>query len=213
MITKTPLCWPNNLPRTAPQNRTAARFELRTIDQATREVMREINLLNVRNNYYRDESLIISSNLRLRKDGLPESNQAEPLDPGIAVYFTLRFARNGKWHERPCVLSCDKFKKAALNLRAIGKDINAQRARERYGCTSIEQAFRGYVAIPEKCGVQPWWAVLGIASTAPKQIIHDKYKLLAKQRHPDGGGTAEAFEALRRAYEEAMAAGTPEKII
>ena len=34
-----------------------------------------------------DDDLVITSNLELRLDGLPRSNQREPADPGIAVYW------------------------------------------------------------------------------------------------------------------------------
>lgn len=204
-ITRHPLCWPNNVPRTSPHNRGTPHFKEYSISAGIGEVMAEINRLNGRHWNYRDESVIVSSNLRPRLDGLPASNQSEPLDTGIAVYFQLRFAANGKWFYRPCVLTCDRWRKTCDNLTAIAKDIEAQRARHRWGCTNIEQAFRGYLAIPEKCGGQSWWALLNVPSTATEDQIKERFKSLAKTAHPDAGGDREAWDSLQNAYDQALA--------
>ncbi len=204
-ITRNPLCWPNNVPRHPPHRLMMPRFELRSLDQAARMVIHEINRLNQRHWRHNDESVIISSNVRLRQDGLPYSNDKEPFDVGVAVYFKLRFDRNGKWYERPCVLSCDKWCRVGYNLTAIAKDIDAQRARDRWGATNIEQAFRGYLAIPEQCGGQAWWDMFSLPSTATKDDIISKFRQLAKSAHPDVGGNVAEWNRLSIAYEEAMA--------
>lgn len=204
-ITRFPLCYPDNVPRTAPHLRGTPHFKERTIDSAVRFALEEINRLNGRRWDYEDESVIVSSNLRYRADGQPYSNQSAPVDSGIAIYFNLRFTRNGKWYERPCVLTCDKWRKVHDNIHAIGKDIEAQRARQRWGCTNIEQAFRGYLAIPEKCGGKSWWELLKLPSTANEFEIKDLYYALAKGRHPDVGGDREKWAQLQDAYDQAMA--------
>lgn len=168
-------------------------------------VRQEINRLNGRSWDYNDPSVIISSNLRQRLDGLPVSGQSEPADTGIAVYFKLRFVVNGRWQERPCVLSCDKWSKVNWNLTAIAKDIDAQRARERWGCTNVEQAFRGYLAIPERCGGKSWWDELGIPSNANAVQVRDAYHAKAKTAHPDVGGSREEWDKIQRAYDQGMA--------
>lgn len=205
-ITRWPLCWPNNVPRTAPHLRGNPNFQEASIDASVREVLAEINRLNQHPWDYRDENVIVSSNLRPRLDGLPASNQSQVPDTGVAVYFKLRFVRNGKWYERSVVLTCDKWIKACDNIRAIAKDIYAQRARQRWGCTNIEQAFQGYVAIPEKCGGPAWWVLLNIPSTATKDQIKDRFRELAKTAHPDKGGEREKWNLLQEAYNQAMAA-------
>lgn len=204
-ITRNPLCWPNNVGRTAPQNRTWPKFDQQTVAAATNHVLQEINRLNSRRWDYSDASVIISTNVILRRDGLPASNLAEPSDTGAAVYFTLRFFRNGKAYERPCVLSCDRWNKVGYNLTAIAKDIEAQRARQRWGCTTIEQAFQGYVAIPEKCGGKPWWDTLGVPPTANRDEITKAYKLKAQCAHPDHGGSHAEWTTLQESYDQAMA--------
>lgn len=172
---------------------------------AALELRRQINLLNRRRWQYDDPDIIISSNLRLRQDGLPYSDQAEPADPGVAVYFHLRFWRNGKEYKRHVVLSCDRWKKVGWNLHALIKDIDAQRGRERWGCTSIEQAFQGYLAIPEKCGGASWWVVLDIDPNAGEATVKDHFRALARKHHPDVGGDRNKWNELQEAYEQAMA--------
>lgn len=208
-LTRYPLCWPNNVPRRPPHLRGRPAFQERSVSSAINFVLAEINRLNGRRYDVTDKSVIVSTNLRLRQDGLPYSDQAQPQDTGVAVFFSLRFARNGKWHERHTVLSCDRWCKVAINLTAIGKDIEAQRSRERWGCTSVEQAFQGYLAIPERCGVRPWWEILGVPSTASPDVIVDAYRSLAKRFHPDAAGeSAEAKEKwlqISNAHDEGMA--------
>lgn len=205
-ITRNPLCWPDNVARRAPHQRGNPQFNERSLSRAASFVLQEINRLNNRSWNHSDSSVIISSNLRLKQDGAPYSAQGEPADSGVAVYFTLRIRRNGKIIERPIVLTCDKWRKTADNLYAIGKDINAQRARERWGCGNVEQTFRGYLAIAEKCGGAAWWNVLNIQSSAGKTAIEAAYKSLAKKFHPDAGGSQEQFLKIQEAYEQAMGA-------
>lgn len=204
-ITKNPLYWPNNVTRTAPGKRGNPQFDERSIAMASSFIVAEINRLNKRSWDWSDESVILSSNLRLKLDGMPSGNQPEPADTGVAVYFTLRFARNGKWFERPCVLTCDKWRKVADNMWAIGKDVEAQRARERWGSTTTEQAFQGYLAIPEKCGGLSWWATLGIKSDADKSMVEFAYKSKAKTEHPDKGGSQDGWVKIQDAFNQAMA--------
>ena len=204
-ITRNPLCWPDQVPRTAPHLRGWPKFLERTLASASDFVCSEINRLNERFWSVRDQSVIISTNLRLKLDGLPLSGQPEPADSGVAVYFQLRFARNGKWLERPIVMTCDKWVKTCNNLYAIGKDIEAQRARMRWGCSNYEQSFRGYLAIPERCGGPSWWEVLQIPSGAGRNAIIAAFKNLSKQYHPDRGGSEYKFLQVREAYEQAMA--------
>jgi curved DNA-binding protein CbpA len=204
-ITNYPLCWPDNVPRMAPHLRGDPRFGDRTISGGVSFVLAEINRLNARNWGFPDASVIISTNLRPTLSGLPAGNQSQPADSGVAIYFKLRFLRNGKWHERPVVLTCDRWRKVTDNLRAIAKDIEAQRARARWGATSVEQAFRGYVAIPERTGGKPWWELLQVNSQSTEQIIKDAYRELAKTAHPDKDGDRAAWDRLQEAYDQALA--------
>ncbi len=204
-ITKYPLCWPDNVARTAPHARNHPGFDARSIAESCQELLAEINRLNNRRWDSNDDSVVISTNVEPRLDGLPRSTpQTGPADSGVAVYFRLRFYRAGKWLDRPVVLTCDRWIKVTDNIRAIAKDITAQRARQRWGCTNLEQAFRGYVAIPERCGGASWWDLLGVPSTASPDQIKERYRTLATTAHPDKGGDRLAWDRLQSAYEQAM---------
>lgn len=204
-ITRTPLCWPDNAPRTIPSARKTPLFAEQSVASALKYLRSEINRLNKRRWDYDEDSLIISSNLQIRLDGLPYSNQGEPNDSGVAAYFNLRFWRNGKEYSRHVVLTCDRWRKAVDNLTAIAKDIEAQRARERWGCTTVEQAFQGYLAIPERCGGLAWWDLLGVKPDVAQQDIKEAFRVLAKTRHPDVGGDRSQWNKLQEAYDQALA--------
>lgn len=47
-------------------------------------------------------------------------------------------------------------------------------------------------------------SALGLTPPCTKDQIKRAYKRLAKQKHPDGGGSHQAFLDLQKAYEEAM---------
>jgi hypothetical protein len=202
-ITTYPLCWPDHVARIPPHSRGNPQFSERTIAAAVQFLLAEINRLNGRRWDYDDSDVIISSNLKLKLGGLPSGNQPEPADTGIAAYFKLRFFRGGKAYERPLVMTCDKWRKSADNIYAIGKHIESQRAQFRWGCGSVEQAFQGYVAIPERCGGEAWWTILGVPSTADKAAVELAYKTKAKTEHPDAGGSQERWVKLQTAFEQA----------
>lgn len=204
-ITRNPLCWPDNVVRTPPHRRERARFGNWSVFTAVNLVTQEVNRLNGHPWNYRDERLVVSSNLSLKANGDPYSSQKEPSDTGAAVYFQLQFTRNAKRFERPIVLTCDKWNRVAWNLYAIAKDIEAQRARSRWGCTNLEQSFRGYIAIPEKCGAPSWWVLLDVLPTAGREEIKTAFRRLAQTAHPDKGGKPEQWSRLQEAYEQAMA--------
>jgi hypothetical protein len=210
-IVNYPLTWPNNVPRTAPQSRGFPQFyEPTSFAGAARHALQEINRLNRRHFEHLDEDVIISSNWRRNLDGRITANQPEPADPGIAIYFKLRYLRHTrdglKEFDKPCVLTCDKWRKTSFNVEAIARDIEAQRARSRWGCTSVEQAFQGYLAIPEKCGGKAWWDLLKVPSTATKEQIKESFNFLAQIAHPDKGGSHDEWVLLQDAFNQAMAA-------
>lgn len=135
--------------------------------------------------------IVISSNLRTRNDGLPYAQQAKQLDdPGVAVYFHLRGA--------PRVLACDKWLSAAENLAAIAGHISAIRAQDRYGVGTLEQAFAGYAALPENTAAD-WRTVFGVPDNATLEQVEEAYRRMAREHHPDAGGTHEGMARLNEA--------------
>jgi hypothetical protein len=138
---------------------------------------------------------ILSTNVELRLDGLPMSNRAMPKDPGAAVYFDF----SGK----PVALACDKWLRVEDNVYAMGKHIEALRGQQRWGVGRIEQAFRGYLAIPERTGGSAWWDVLGVAVNASPDQAREAFLAKARLTHPDAGGSTEAMVVLNAAWDEA----------
>lgn len=180
-----PLTWPDGWPKPARRSRSA--FGERSIATARDMMIHQLSLNGVR-----DFNVVISSNLSLRRDGLPYGNQPQPEDPSIAVYFRL--------NDKPYVLACGKWDRVQDNLWATAKHIEALRGQQRWGVGSIEQAFRGYTALPEKSGGLSWWDTLGVAMNASEEQITAAYRTKAKILHPDVGGDAAAMAKLNEAY-------------
>lgn len=145
--------------------------------------------------------VVISTNVELRQDGLPMSNRRRPDDPGTAVYFHLK----GK----PVSLACDKWNRVEDNLWAIAKHVEAIRGQERWGVGSVEQAFRGYMALPP-AGSSPgtsWWNVLGCAHDSPLVDVRAAFRRAAVAAHPDQpGGSHEKMVAVNAVWDQARQA-------
>lgn len=199
-ITNYPLSWPNNQARTNRADRERARFGTRgrsgyaggynpgrkhTISESVRELEQEIRRMG-------GTDMVISSNLKVKGNGLPYSAQQIPDDPGVAVYF--------KWHKRDLVFACDKWLSIEDNLWAIVKHIEALRGQERWGVGSLDQAFAGYAALPDPDAKQ-WWEVLGVAPRASNEEIRAAYIHLVKIHHPDAGGNSVMFDQIQKAYD------------
>lgn len=137
---------------------------------------------------------ILSTNIELRLDGQPFSNRRQPDDKGAAVYFKLK----GK----DVSLACDRWDRVEDNIWAVTKHINSLRGQDRWGVGSIEQAFRGYTALPASTGGD-WWAVLGIAVNASRDQALSAYREKARAHHPDtGDGDTVSFQRAQTAWEQ-----------
>ena len=142
--------------------------------------------------------IVISSNLRVRLDGLPTARAGEPGDSGAAVYFRLK--------NEPRVLACDKWDRVADNLVALAKHIEAVRGQVRWGVGSLEQAFGGYKALTAVGEKKPWWVVLALPETASRDQIDRKRIELLRRHHPDVAGGSHTMAAeINAAYAEATA--------
>lgn len=179
-----PLAWPIGWPRT--KRRERARFA-GTFGRIRDELMAEIGRLGGR-------YPVVSTNVPLRRDGLPYANQAEPTDPGVAVYFERR--------GRSMVFACDKWNKVQDNLRSVQKTIEAIRGIERWGASEMmERAFQAFEALPSP---KSCWDVLGITPGATHDMIEAAFKAQAKARHPDRGGSHAAMSELNAARDAAL---------
>lgn len=182
-----PLYWPLQHPRA--QRRGVARF---VVDFATarNQLVGELHRLGARD-------VVMSTNIPIRRDGLPMVPDREPDDPGVAVYFV----RKGK----PFVIACDNFTKVRWNLRAIGATLEALRAIERHGTTSMmDQAFSGFAALPAITPPRSWREVLGIPpGPCDLETVRARHRELARTLHPDVGGDATAMTEVNVAFEAA----------
>lgn len=193
-----PLSWPPAWKRTISPEKSQFKTNFTV---ARSKVIKELRLLGCG-----DWNVIISSNIPLRKDGLPYANFANIQDPGIAVYFRLK--------DKPMVIACDKYKTPVENMTAVAKTIEALRGIKRWGTSELlEKSFDGFQALPpgESDHTNKWWFVLSIHRTASIDEINQRYKSLAKTYHPDNAQNEETrinytnkMAALNKARTEAL---------
>lgn len=158
------------------------------MDESRRELANELERLGSR-------KVILSTNVRLRIDGLPYFGQSQPTDTGVAVYFELK--------SKATSLACDKWNRVEDNMWAIKCKIANIRADSRWGVGSIDQAFRGYMALPGigESVASEWHRVLGVAINASFDQVRDAYRILAFKHHPDRGGDVELFHRVQAEWD------------
>lgn len=191
-----PLCWPLNRKRTDSYSREIARFDM-SFARARDEIVRQVQLLSGR---YERTGLVISTNIALRRDGLPLASQRQPEDPGVAIYFTYK--------KRQMCFACDRWKKVEDNMQAVAKTIDALRGVARWGTGDMmEAAFTGFTALPPpgQTSARGWREVLGFppGSHPAYSDVDAAYKRLRSTAHPDKGGTHERFMEVQTAFDQA----------
>jgi len=145
----------------------------------------------------RDADFVVSTNIPVRRDGLPYANQRTPDDPGVAVYFTLK--------KKPRCFACDRWVRPEDNIAAIAMVIQALRTIERYGVGNLEQAFAGYQEGLPPAPDHDWHLVLGVSRSASVDDIERAYLAKARVMHPDvEGGSDEAMRRLNVARAAAL---------
>lgn len=206
-VTPYPLQWPANRPRTITGKRKEGKFNRKETVYNNGSSWKRTHDLTIATAIKRlQESLdrigarlpVVSSNLEIRLDGLPRSGQRQPDDPGVAVYFQLK--------GDPICMPCDTYTKVADNIAAVAAHIEATRSIERHGVASLKEMFSGFAAISAQPGQRAWWAVLGLSASATTSEINEAYRRLARERHPDQGGTDSAMAELNAARDEAIRA-------
>jgi hypothetical protein len=193
-----PLTWPIGVARTPESRRTSGPNQMPS-GRIRSQLIYELDKLGV-------PAATVSTNVAVRRDGLPYSGQAAPADPGVV----LAFSRKGV----DIAMACDRWKTVDANLRAIGLTIEAIRGMERWGVNdAIERAFRGYAELPANSIITPppasrnWWDVLEVQETASVEVIKGAYNRLLHKVHPDkAGGSDIAFMELQAAYKAALEA-------
>lgn len=184
-----PLSWPLTKPRAA--RRDSDVFKV-SFAKARDEIASEVRQLG-------GTGLVISSNVPLRRDGLPYADFKTPEDPGVAVYFTYK--------GRQMCFACDRWKRATANMRAISLTIAALRGVARWGTGDMmEAAFTGFAALPApgQTTARGWMEILEVGHDATLEKAKENYRRLSMIRHPDRGGSEDAMSELNWAWAQAQ---------
>lgn len=190
-VTAYPLAWPANRKRTPRHSQQHARFKCSSFAKSRDDLLSEVSRL-------RGRSVVLSTNVSLRNDGIPYANQRQPDDSGVAIYFI------DKKGGRKC-FACDRWRKIEDNMHAIEMTIAALRGIERWGSgEDMEAAFSGFAALPPS--KRPWWEVLGVPHDSGFEKVEQKYRELANAHHPDRGGSPSKMSEINAAFDDAKSA-------
>ena len=177
-----PLCWPSNFPRA--KTREKGKFST-SLSDALGNVETSLKRFGV-DSGKPVSNIILSSNCSL--------GFGKPTDPGIAVWFL--------WDGLQVCIPVDRYLTAEANLQAIHHVLEARRVELRHGTLALVRAtMTGFVALPAP---KSWWEVFGVAQSSPRDVIMHAYKTLARQRHPDRGGSNAAMAELNAARDAAL---------
>lgn len=185
-ISPYPLAWPDGVPRTPSVRRVKSPFRT-GFDQAVKNVADSLRLFQ-KEASVKIEHLILSSNVTLL--------DKHPPDPGAAAWFQM----DGQW----VAFGVDRFNSVEANIQAIHHIVEARRVELRYGGLAIvRQSFRAFVALPAP-GRRHWADVLQVRPDASRDAIEANYRRLARDRHPDAGGSDGAMAELNDARAAAL---------
>lgn len=193
---RTPLCWPEGIPRGRMRERS--RFKARSFAAAEKELLAELGRLNA-------SQAVVSSSV------VDRSSQGSSCDPGVAVYFV----RRNEAH----VMACDTYDRASDNAYALAKTVEYLRGIERNGSASLgAQAFSAFKALPSSGDVgattrppRHWRDVLEVPDAIRNrklelELAELHYKRATAKAHPDRGGSDEAMAELNGAIARAREA-------
>jgi len=94
------------------------------------------------------------------------------------------------WDGEQRCIPVDRYTTPAANLQAVHHVLEARRVELRHGTLALVRAtFRGFVVALPAPGAKPWWAILGVSAEATSDEINTAYRALARERHPDNGGS------------------------
>lgn len=195
IIPNYPLQWPVSWPRTKlpSRSRFGSYNDKPSIAKGSNFIQEEIRKLG-------GNAIVISTNLEYKSNGSPYSNQKDPIDKGVAVYF--------KYKGESMVLACDTFDKIGCNLYAISKTIAAMRSIERYGCSELlSRAFTGFKALPDPNNKEQefWGDILDVSKDATIEEMKKAFYRKAKELHPDSNtGDHNSFIKLQEAYQQGL---------
>lgn len=180
-----PLQWPAGKPRTNIDRRKRGQFQAdgRPITRiaAVEKVRREVAALG-------GVYPLISSNLELRKDGMPRLDRAEPYDAGICLFFSMK--------GRPYAMACDTYSELAQNIAAVANHIEATRRIERYGVATAAETLQAFQTLPAPKRPHE---ILGVAIGATSAEIKAAWRARIADAHPDRTGSHDAAAEVNAA--------------
>jgi len=211
-----PLDWPAGWKKTPSHNRVNGKFNKKEIQYRTdfngnRQSYQRTKNITVIDGVQRilaalgimgidRQDVVISTNVRVRLDGLPRGGEREPDDPGVAVYW-----RDSAVNKPTRCMAIDRYGSVADNLAAVAATLEAMRAIERHGGAEIlDRAFTGFLALPEKA-TQPWRDVLDLRGTVTRDVVLARSRDLLLANNPDQGGDRDKYELIIEARKRALA--------
>lgn len=189
-----PLQWPSGFPRWK-HGRVGGQFKT-TFDVALRNVRKSLELF-AKDSGKKIENPVLSSNVDFNP--LTVNTGKRPSDPGVAVWFS--------WDGLQVCIPVDRYDTPAANLQAIHHIIEARRVELRHGTLALVRAtFTGFKALPAPKG-KHWRDILELTTIPAINVsaatLSNKYRELARKRHPDQGGSSDAMAELTNAYNDA----------
>lgn len=108
---------------------------------------------------------------------------------------TLKYTMDG----RTVVLTMDKQPRAVDNLRVLYLAVEAIRMNEKRGIADVVKS--AYLQLEAPVQKRNPYEVLGLFDGADLAVCEAVYKVKAKEKHPDAGGTMKEFVELKEAIE------------
>lgn len=181
--------WPPD--RAVTESRKNGPFRTNLSDACER-VEGAVSAFTSRGRQWRTNELWIYVDGDLGAKGRFIANQRGIRDPRVAVEFDL----DGLKYR----IVADRYVEPWQNLAGIAEYIKAIRAQERNGIFTASEMFASFTALPARAH---WSSVLGLNLPVTRGEIETAYRRLAKQRHPDVGGSDDEMAELNAAYEQA----------
>lgn len=182
---QTPLVWPQGRPREADPRPGSYRTGW---DEACGNIAAELRKLL---GSHATGTLVIATDRT-------ESNQ-DPLDPGVAAYFTV----DGKVF----AVSCDRWRLPEHNAQAIALILGAIGAACRHGAADISALLLRGLAVGAH-PMQGWKSVLGFdaAVVVTRPMLDQRRREMAARHHPDLGaaGSDAVMAEINAAYDVAV---------
>ncbi|WP_435099521.1 J domain-containing protein [Halarchaeum sp. P4] len=189
------LDWPTGFERTAPAERERNRSFEATLAQTTSDLQTEMDRLDP------DDWRASIGNQHTKSNGLPLHN-ANPDDPG----FVLRWTDDGE----DFAVACDASPRLRDNVRTVYLWVHETRMRGNRPVVTGDTQFAAARLPPGDESTadgrvvahsRPPHEVLEVAPDAPDAVVKAAYHSLAKERHPDSGGSEDAMAELNAAKE------------